>query len=276
MAEKKKFIDVEVPILNKSIRVLGTVKDLTGRTIKLDLARQLRGKGVIVTFHIFNFEEKLIAVPKKTELIKSYLTRILRKRTDNVEDSFLAHCSDIRATVKPFLITRKRVSRAVRRSLRNTAREFLLNYIKEKTYNEICNEILEGSLQKNMLPKLKKVYPLAFCDIRVFETKDLMKIDLASVVVKAEETEDIEQAIEANQEVEQAVEAEKKEVEKPEETAEEAKEETEKVEEAEKEKVEKAIEETKEEEAEEAEEEKEKTETVTKDVEEEKEDAVKE
>ena len=186
MAEKKKFIDVEVPILDRSIRVLGSVKELNGRTIKLDLARQMRGKGVIATFQIFNFEEKLVAVPKRIELIKSYLIRIIRKRTDSVEDSFLAHCADVRATVKPFLITRKNVSRAVRRSLRNTAREFLLNYIKEKSYNEICGEILDGSLQKSMLPKLKKIYPLAFCDIRVFETKDLAKIDLKSVIAKDE------------------------------------------------------------------------------------------
>ncbi len=199
MAEKKKFIDVEIPILHKSIRVLGTLKDLDGRTIKLDLARQMRGKGLIVTFHIFNFEEKLIAVPKKTELIKSYLARIIRKRTDIVEDSFLAHCSDIRATIKPFLITRKKVSKAVRRSLRNVSREFLLNYLKEKSYDEVCNEILEGSLQKNMLPKLKKVYPLAFCDIRIFETKDLMKIDLASLVIKDKEKEEDEESKKASE-----------------------------------------------------------------------------
>lgn len=204
MADRKKFVDVEVPILDSTIQVLGTVKNLTGKTIKLDLSRKMRGKGVFITLRIFERDEKLVAVPKKIELVKSYIRRVIRKRTDNVEDSFLAHCSDLRATVKPFLITRKKVSRAVRRSLRNVAREFLLNYLKEKTYYEICEEILEGSLQKTMLPKLKKVYPLALCDIRVFETKDLEKIDLSCVdsIVKDEEDES-EVEVVAEKEVEE-------------------------------------------------------------------------
>jgi len=190
MADRKKFIDVEVPILDNTIQVLGTVKNLTGKTIKLDLSRKMRGKGVVITLQIFEKDEKLVAVPKRIELMNSYLIRVIRKRTDNVEDSFLAHCSDLRATVKPFLITRKKVSRAVRRSLRNVAREFLLNELKDKTYYEVCEEILEGSLQKSMLPKLKKVYPLALCDIRIFETKDLAKLDLASVVSRRQVVEE--------------------------------------------------------------------------------------
>jgi len=65
--------------------------------------------------------------------------------------------------------------------LRNTAKEFLLEYTKEKEYLEICNEIFDGTLQKILLPKLKKIYPLSFCDIRVFETRELEKIDLGKV-----------------------------------------------------------------------------------------------
>jgi len=208
MAERKKFIDVNVPILGKEIQVLGTPKELDRRTVKLDLSRKLRGKGVIITLQIFNREERLVAIPKKIEIMKSYLRRIIRKRTDNVEDSFVAQCLDVNAVVKPFLITRKRVSRAVRKNLRNTAREFLLGYLKEKSYNEACSDILSGSLQKAMLPKLKKVYPLAFCDVRVFETKDLTKINLDEIVdvdetVRDADTPEVEEALE--EEIEEEV-----------------------------------------------------------------------
>lgn len=184
MAERKKFVDVNVLLLEKDIQVLGTLKELDKRTIKLDLSRKLRGKGVIVVFQIFNIEEKLFAIPKKIEIIKSYLKRIIRKGTDNVEDSFVVNCMDIRAIMKPFLITRKKVSRAVRKNLRNTAREFLINYAKEKKYNEVCEEILEGNIQKALLPKLKKVYPLAFCDLRVFESSDLSKLNVKEIIEK--------------------------------------------------------------------------------------------
>jgi len=190
MAERKRFIDVQIPILDSELRVLGTLEDLNKKTIKLDLTRKLRGKGLTIKFRIFNYKNKLIAIPNRLELVKSYIRRIMRKRVDYVEDSFKTSCKDIRVTVKPFLITRKKVSRAVRKNLRNTTKEFLIEYLKEKTYNELCIELLDGTLSKTMLPKLKKIYPLSFCDIRVFETKDIEKINL-DLIIKKEDKEDL-------------------------------------------------------------------------------------
>lgn len=176
MGERKKFVVVEIPILENKIRALGTPTSLTNKTIKMDLSKRLRGKGLNVTFQILNKEDNLIAYPKKMEITKAYLRRIIRTKTDNIEDSFQVDTKDLKIVLKPFLITRKKVSRAVRKNLRNTAREFLLEYAKGKTYLEICRDLLEGSIQKDMLPKLKKVYPLAFCDIRVIETKEIKDI----------------------------------------------------------------------------------------------------
>jgi ribosomal protein S3AE len=198
MAEKKKYITVQVPFLNSEMRVLGTPEELHNKTIKLDLTRKLRGKGLTVRLRIFNQEGKLFAIPNNMELVTSYIRRMMRKRTDYVEDSFQARCADIRVTIKPLLITRKKVSRAVQRNLRNTTKEFLLEYIKEKNYIEVCNEILSGTLQKNLLPKLKKVYPLSFCDLRIFETKEIEKIDIKKAIATSEPeigTEDIEEEI---------------------------------------------------------------------------------
>jgi ribosomal protein S3AE len=165
------------------------LEELKGKTIKMDLTRMLRGKGLTLTFKIFQEENKLFAVPYRLELVRSYIKRIMRKRIDYVEDSFKGQCADISATIKPFLITRKKVSRAVRKNLRNTAKEFIIEYIKEKEFNEVCKELKNGTFQKVMLPKLKKVYPLSFCDIRVFETKDIEKIDLKKAI--KEEAEEI-------------------------------------------------------------------------------------
>lgn len=175
MAERKKYIAVKVPMLNSELRVLGTQKELHNKTIKLDLSRKSRGKGIFVKFRIFNTEDGLVGIPNRLELLTTYIRKAMRKRTSYVEDSFRTKCADIRAIVKPFLITRKKVSRAIRKNLRNTAREFITEYLKEKNFTEVFKEVFDGTLQKAMLPKLKKVYPLAFCDIRIFETKEIQK-----------------------------------------------------------------------------------------------------
>jgi ribosomal protein S3AE len=201
MAEKKRYIDVEAPILNSTMRVLGTPENLDKKTIKLDLTRKLRGKGLTIKLRIFNQEGKLVAIPTNMTIATSYIKRMLRKGTIYVEDSFKTRCADIRITIKPLLITRKKVSRAVRKNLRNTTRTFITEYAKEKDFVQLCNEILDGTMQKAMLPKLKKIYPLSFSDIRVIETKELEKIDLEKASIPTEkEPEDIQEIAEETQE----------------------------------------------------------------------------
>jgi ribosomal protein S3AE len=231
MAERKKYIEVQVPFLNESLRVLGTPQELHNKTIKLDLTRKLRGKGLTIKLRIFNQEGKLFAIPNSLTLASSYIRRMMRKRTNYVEDSFQARCSDIRVTFKPHLITRKKVSRVVRKNLRNTTKEFIIDYVKERDYITVCQEIFDGTLQKTLLPKLKKVYPLSFCDIRIFETKELEKIDIEKAIALPEiqipEVQDIqeipaEEETEAEEKKEEA-EEKKEEVEEKEKEVEEKK-----------------------------------------------------
>lgn len=196
MATKKKFIDIELPLIDTTTSILGTNETLIGRTIKMDLTRKLRGKSLEVVFQIFEKDGKLIGLPKELNLMKFYIIRMMRKRASYVEDSFDTNCKDVKVSIKPFLIARKRISRAVRNNLRNTAREFILNYVKDKDYLTLCNELLSGQFQKEMLPKLKKVYPLSFCEIRIFETKEIAKVEYTPVKrqekteVKQEEVQD--------------------------------------------------------------------------------------
>jgi ribosomal protein S3AE len=197
MALKKKFSEVELPLLNTSVEALGDASNLVGKTIKMDLTRRLRGKSLEVIFRIYN-KEGLYGLPRQLNLMKFFIIRVMRNRISYVEDSFTAKCKDVEVTMKPFLITRKRVSRAIRNNLRKTCKEFLINYVKEKTYLQVCEELLAGQLQHDMLPRLKKVYPLSFSDLRVFETKDLDKIEF--VFVKSEKPKIVEKTKEETSE----------------------------------------------------------------------------
>ena len=122
------------------------------------------------------------------------MQRMMRKRISYVEDSFEASCKDIKLTIKPFLITRKKVSRAIRNNLRKTAREYIFEYIKEKNFLDVAREVIQNDLQKNLHPKLKKIYPLSLCEIRMLETKEIDKADLTLPEQKENNAENTEQS----------------------------------------------------------------------------------
>ena len=167
---KKRFFEVKVPLTATKVHLYsGSAEELEGSIIKIDLTRSLRGKSLELIFKVVSEGDELKGIPKKAHLMQGYIRRAVRRGTDYVEDSFDAECRDLKVKIKPFLITRKKVSRAVRNSLRVTAKKFLEGYLKTRDAEEIFSEILANKLQKTLSLKLKKVYPLAMCDIRVFE-----------------------------------------------------------------------------------------------------------
>jgi hypothetical protein len=123
---------------------------------------------------------------------------MMHKGTSYVEDSITTETKDHMVVIKPFLITRKKVSRAVGRTLRNSAKNWIVDYLKTKTAAEIFEEILSNQFQRPLSLKLKKTYPLAICEIRIFETKQPLIVqegvakkqeELGQVEIKKEEKE---------------------------------------------------------------------------------------
>jgi len=185
MPIKKKFFQVEIPLTNSSVELLAyNLESLNKRTIRLDLTRQLRGKSIEVVFRVNIEKEKAIAEPQKLTLLPFFIRRMLRKNISYAEDSFSVECKDALLKVKPFLITRKKVSRKVRKALREQAKEWIIDYIKNKSYKEIFSDIIGNRLQKPLSLKLKKIYPLALCEIRMLKIEKLREQEKLKVTVE--------------------------------------------------------------------------------------------
>jgi len=178
MAEQKKFLEIELPIINQKIHLLAaSTEQLNGRTVKIDLTRRLRGKSLEAIFRIKLEDGKIKIQPYRLYLLGYFIRRMMRKSINYVEDSFSAESKNAVLRIKPFLITRKKVPRAIRTALRNKAKEEVQIEIKEKNYEEIFSDILSGKFQKVLSLKLKKIYPLAFCEIRdIFLEKELKEV----------------------------------------------------------------------------------------------------
>jgi len=166
---KKKFFDVEIPLINKQTQLQAyEIKELDGKFIKYDLTRILRGKSMLLQLKVKIEGEKAIAIPRNIKIMPYFLRRAVRKGTNYIEDSFSTKCKDAQIRIKPFLVSRRKISRAVRKALREKAREELINYVKDKTTEKLFEEIIKNQIQRPLSLKLKKIYPLALCEIRVF------------------------------------------------------------------------------------------------------------
>lgn len=170
ITRRRKFIDVEIPLLRSKIELIAnSVKELENRTLKLDLTRQLKGKSVDTILKIRLENDKAFAYPIKIKLMPYFIRRMIRKRISYVEDSFQTPSQDSILTIKPFLITRNKVSKAVRKTLRNKCKNWIEDYIAEKKDSEIFSEVLSNRLQRSLSLYLKKTYPLSLCEIRILE-----------------------------------------------------------------------------------------------------------
>ncbi|MBU3906774.1 MAG: hypothetical protein KKA64_00825 [Nanoarchaeota archaeon] len=169
---KMKFFDVEMPIINKTTQLQAYEKEeLQNKYIKYDLTRILRGKSIEMQLKTKIENGNVIAVPKKTTLLSYFIRRMIRKGTNYVEDSFSAECKNAQLRIKPILVTRRKVSRAVRNALRKKMKEELVEYIKDKEYEKVFEDLLNNKMQKPLSLKLKKIYPLSFCDIRILKVE---------------------------------------------------------------------------------------------------------
>ena len=175
---KKSFYNVEAPLTTVTISLYGSSpEEFDGKVITLDMSKNLRGKALEMRMRVHYHDGKLLAFPLSAKLAGTYIQRSLRRGADYLEDSFSVSCKEGKITVKPFMITRKRVSRNVRNALRQEAKKCLEEYIKIRSVKELFSDVLAGKIQKHLLGKLKKIYPLAFCEIRVFEINEQASIE---------------------------------------------------------------------------------------------------
>ncbi len=173
---KKRFFSIEIPLIKKTTQLQAfEPKELNNRYIKYDLTRMLKGKSIILTSKITVDGEKAEVISKEIKILPYFLKRLVRKGTDYVEDSFSTECKNAQITIKPFMVTRRKVSRKIRKALREMARKELIKYVKDKDSERLFEEILKNQLQKPLSLKLKKIYPLSTCEIRVLKVEKLLE-----------------------------------------------------------------------------------------------------
>ena len=184
---RKKFFEVKMPFTATKVHLYGySPEDLEGSIVKLDLTRSLKGKNLELRARAKLEENELVGEFVSLQLLQSYIKKVMRRGVNYVEDSFEVECKDAKLSIKPFLITRNKVSRKVRSFIRETAKKHLIAKARIRTSDELFSEIITNKLQKELSLKIKKIYPLGLCEIRMLKVlgklekkKDEVKEDKA-------------------------------------------------------------------------------------------------
>jgi len=172
VSAKKKAFEIEIPLLGTTTYALSAEKDaLIGRIMKIDLTRTLKGKNIEANLKIGKDDDKLIACFVSIYLLPSFIRRMTRKGISWIEDSFVCEGKEGKIAIKPFMLTRKKIHRSVKKAIRNKAKEIIIESIKGKSNEEIFDSILSGQIQKEISSQVKKIYPLSLCEIRMAKLK---------------------------------------------------------------------------------------------------------
>ena len=148
---QNQFFDVKAPLTSSKISLYGPSMDaLVGRVVRIDLSRNLRGRNLELVMKIKKEGEELVADPEALALFGSYIRRMFRKGSDYVEDSFIASCKDGDFVVKPFMLTRKKVPRSIRNSLRVMTRDYITGIMTTRTSLELFSDVMAGKIQKDL------------------------------------------------------------------------------------------------------------------------------
>jgi len=139
-----------------------------GRGVKFDLSLLSRGRLGEISGKILEIKnDEVMANPTKVKLYPSYVKRFVRRGVSKIDESYLLETSDGQSMrVKPTLITRKKVKRSIETALRREMKEFLTKLFSGEKVKDIFEGVISGEIQKKLSKKLKKTYPLSFCEIR--------------------------------------------------------------------------------------------------------------
>mgnify|MGYP001560496519 CR=1 FL=1 len=95
------------------------------------------------------------------------LKKITKQGKNKVDDSFIYNTKDDKkVTIKPILITRELTYKTTLKLLRKTTRDFLTQYTKSVTAQQVMRDIISNNLQRDIKTNAKKVTPLINCIIK--------------------------------------------------------------------------------------------------------------
>ena len=145
--------------------------ELVGKSIKLNLSmitNDMKKQNVLVSFRVNKVEDnKGLADLIGYSLSLSYLKRLVRRRRDKIDDSFVAKDKEGKfVRIKTVAMTNSKTYESASSAIRLSLRAKIRKSLKEMSFEEFVNALINIRLQRDWKTSLSKIYPLKFLEVR--------------------------------------------------------------------------------------------------------------
>ncbi|MEM4263480.1 MAG: hypothetical protein QW666_01115 [Candidatus Woesearchaeota archaeon] len=175
--QKKKWVTIVSPALFNEKEIgethLTEIKDAIGRKVSVSLMT-LTGdpqkQSIYVQFLIKNaVGEKLLTEIVGWELLPSAARKLMRRSRSKIEDSYVVQTEDgKKLRIKPLLITRSRAKGGVVARIRHELKLNIEKILAKTKYEQFIRDLVTKKFQRTLADGLKKIYPVAVLEIRMF------------------------------------------------------------------------------------------------------------
>jgi len=145
-----------------------SVDSLVGRKLHVNLSDLGEGKrrNVDILFRIKEVKDNVAyAEVIGYKILESYIKRVSRVGSKILSSSDVYKTKDnVKTRIKFILITKGKPNKSILMNLRKQTKEYLVNLLQNKTYDEFLLDVINVRVQRGLKDKLKKTYPLGFCE----------------------------------------------------------------------------------------------------------------
>ncbi|MCC7574373.1 hypothetical protein KO361_02180 [Candidatus Woesearchaeota archaeon] len=174
--------------------------DVVGKTLSLNLAmitNDMKKQNVIASFRVKEVKDN----KGLTELIGyalsiAYIKRLVRRKRDKIDDSFLAKSKDGKSLrIKTVVMTNSKTHESATSAIRLSLRAKIKKTLKEVDFVDFVNSLINLRYQKDWKNSLGKIYPLKFLEVRFVGLED------AKRSVKEEEDRDFTEIVKDEEDI---------------------------------------------------------------------------
>ncbi|MBU1201515.1 MAG: hypothetical protein KJ583_00820 [Nanoarchaeota archaeon] len=206
--KKKKWYPILAPkILNEKVlgeSLLTESSSMKGRYITMNLMNitgDPKKQIINLQFRIKDVKEgQGITEIVKYELLPSAVKRLVRRGKSKIDDSFPVNTKDGLVRVKTLTITNSMVYKSIATNLRATTKTALKEILSKNTFENSIDELLKGTILKDVKTKISKITPIRAFNIRILKIENKGREEKGEVAIKEAVSEEIKETTEETEE----------------------------------------------------------------------------